>query len=252
VLQLNEIHADMLCILFDDMRGDVDDLPALQVKIISDVCAWSNAKRFIVCPTYYSYDSRLAREFGPPPKTYLRDFGRMLDSSIDVFWTGEKIISDGYSARHIAEVAAEIRRKPFIWDNHISNDSRIRTNHLFVDPSSNAWELPVAAVAGLAINPMNQPHLSRIALCGYKKLLGDLREQVLLSNVCWPIAGGSFAGRLAADCDLFQFKGLEQIDTDTRRRLLGLYEAEKTNPYAQEVSAWLRGEYVFDPQCLTT
>lgn len=75
----------MLCILFDDMRGDVDKLPALQVNVISDVCAWSNAKRFIVCPTYYSYDSRLAREFGPPPKTYLRDLGRMLDSRIDVF-----------------------------------------------------------------------------------------------------------------------------------------------------------------------
>ena len=252
VLQLNEIRADMLCILFDDMRGDVDELPALQVNVISDVCAWSNAKRFIVCPTYYSYDSRLAREFGPPPKTYLRDFGRMLDSRIDVFWTGENIISDGYSARHIAKVAAEIRRKPFIWDNHISNDSRIRANHLFVDPSSNAWELPAAAVAGLAINPMNQPHLSRIALCGYKKLLVDPREQVLLSNVCWPLAGVSFAERLAADSDLFQLAGLAQIDTDTRRRLLGLYEAEKTNPYAQEVSAWLRGEYVFDPQCLTT
>src|SRR5260221_11365282 len=69
--------------------------------------------------------------FSPVQKT------SMLDSSIDVFWTGENIISDGYSAQHIAEVAAEIRRKPFIWDNHISNDSRIRTNYLFVDPSSN-------------------------------------------------------------------------------------------------------------------
>lgn len=252
VLQLNEIRADMLCILFDDMRGDVDDLPALQVKVIADVCAWSNAKRFVVCPTYYSYDSRLAREFGPPPKKYLRDFGRMLDSSIDVFWTGEHIISEGYPARHIAVVATEIGRKPFIWDNHISNDSRIRTNHLFVDPSSSAWELPAAAVAGLAINPMNQPHLSRIALCGYQQLLEHPREQVLLSNLCWPLAGASFAERLAADCELFQIGGLEQIDTDTRRKLLGLYEAEKTNPYAREVSAWLRGEYVFDPQCLTT
>ena len=252
VLQLNEIRADMLCILFDDMRGDVDELPALQAKVISDVCAWSNAQRFIVCPTYYSYDSRLAREFGPPPKTYLRDFGRMLDSRIDVFWTGERIISDGYSAQHIAEVAAEIGRKPFIWDNHISNDSRIRTNHLFIDPSANGWELPVAAVAGLAINPMNQPHLSRIALCGNQKLLEHPGERLVLSNVCRPLAGASFAERLAADCDLFQLMGLERIDADTRRRLLGSYGAEKTNPYAQEVSAWLRGEYVFDPQCLTT
>jgi hyaluronoglucosaminidase len=252
VLQLNEIRADMLCILFDDMRGDVDDLPALQAKVISDVCACSNAKRFVVCPTYYSYDSRLAREFGPPPKTYLRELGRMLDPSIDIFWTGEKVISDGYSAQHLADVASEIRRKPFIWDNRISNDSKIRTNHLFLDPSSEAWELPAALVAGVAINPMNQPHLSRIALCGYRRLLADPCEPVPLPNACWRLAGESCAERLAADCDLFQLTGLEQLDTDTLRRLLGLYEAEKINPYSQEVAAWLRGEYVFDPQCLTT
>jgi hyaluronoglucosaminidase len=252
VAQLNEIQADVLCILFDDMRGDVEDLPALQVRVISDVCAWSNAKRFIICPTYYSYDSRLAREFGPPPQQYLRDLGRLLDLKIDVFWTGENIISDGYSVQHIAEVAGQIRRKPFIWDNRISNDSRFRTNHLFVDPSTNAWELPAGAVAGLAVNPMNQPYLSRIALCGYKQLLADPSEQVLLSSVCRPLGGAAFAEQLAADRDLFQVSGLEQMGTATRERLLGVYEAMKTNPYAQEVSAWLRGEYMFDPQCLTT
>lgn len=99
---------------------------------------------------------------------------------------------------------------------------------------------------------MNQAHLSRVALGGYKQLLEDPREQVLLSNVCRPLAGASFAERLAADCDLFQLAGLEQIDTDTRERLLAEYATMKTNPYAQEVSAWLRGEYVSDPQCLTT
>jgi hyaluronoglucosaminidase len=252
VLQLNEIRADMLCILFDDMRGDVDELPDLQVEVICDVCAWSNAKRFIVCPTYYSYDSRLTREFGPPPKKYLCELGRRLDSSVDVFWTGEKIISNGYSAPHIAQVVAEIGRKPFIWDNRISNDSKVRTNHLFVDPYSDAWELPAAAVAGLAINPMNQPHLSRIALCGYQQMLSEPGEPVLLSNSCRRLAGASFAEQLAADCNLFQLSGREQLDTETRNRLLGLYEAQKTNPYAQEVAAWLRGEYAFDPQCLTT
>jgi hyaluronoglucosaminidase len=65
VLQINEVGADILCILFDDMRGDVEGLPDLQARVISDVCGWSNAESFIVCPTYYSYDSRLIREFRP-------------------------------------------------------------------------------------------------------------------------------------------------------------------------------------------
>jgi hypothetical protein len=255
VLEINEIRAEMLCILFDDMRGDVDGLPDLQAQVISDVCAWSNAGRFIVCPTYYSYDSRLAREFGPPPKAYLRDFGRIIDPSIDIFWTGERIISEGYSASHLAEVAAVIGRKPFIWDNHISNDSKIRTGHLFLDPSTDAWELPADLVAGIAINPMNQAHLSRIALCRYRHLLTDgpgSGRQPDLPAICRNMCESSFAERLRADGTLLQKTGLDQLDADTRGRLLDCYRAEESNPYAQEITAWLRGEYVFDPQCLTT
>jgi hypothetical protein len=82
-------------------------------------------------------------------------------------------------------------------------------------------------------------------------LLEDPSQQVLLSNICRPLAGASFAERLAADRDLFQLKGLEEIDANTRERLLAVYATMKANPYAQEVSAWLRGECVFDPQCLT-
>jgi hypothetical protein len=255
VQQINDIGAGMLCILFDDMRGDVEGLPGLQARVIDDVCAWSNAGRFIVCPTYYSYDSRLAREFGPAPKAYLRDFGRSLDSQIDVFWTGEKVISDGYSAAHLTDVAAVIGRKPFIWDNHISNDSKIRTNHLFLDPSVGSWELPVDLAAGLAINPMNQPHLSRLALRGYRQLLaaepGAGRSQAP-GDIYRDLCGAPFAEHLLSDGDLLQKTGLTQMDTGTRRRLLDFYETQKSNPYAQEIAAWLRGEYAFDPQCLTT
>jgi hyaluronoglucosaminidase len=71
VMQINEIGVDMLCILFDDMRGDIDGLAELQAKIISDVCSWSNARGFIVCPTYYSYDPHLTRQFGTPCENIL-------------------------------------------------------------------------------------------------------------------------------------------------------------------------------------
>jgi hypothetical protein len=37
-----------------------------------------------------------------------------------------------------------------------------------------------------------------------------------------------------------------------RRSLLDIYGAQTTDPYAQEIAAWLRGEYAFDPQCLTS
>jgi len=253
VLQINEIGADMLCILFDDMRGDIDGLAQLQARIIADICAWSSAQRFIVCPTYYCYDPQLAHHFGAPPNTYLRDLGRSVDPSIDIFWTGEKVISEAYSAPHLIDVAAQIGRKPFIWDNHISNDSKLRTNYLFLDPSTDSWELPGELAAGLAINPMNQPHLSRIALRAYQHLLAapSARRQVLL-DACRDLCGSPLAERLVADSNQLQKTGLSALDTDSRRRLLNCYETQRSNPYAQEITSWLRGEYTFDPQCLTT
>jgi hypothetical protein len=253
VMQINQIGPEILCILFDDMRGDVQGLPDLQARIIGDICAWSTAARFIVCPTYYSYDERLARQFGPPPKTYLRDFGQAVDPGIDVFWTGEKVISSGYSRAHLAEVAADLRRKPFIWDNYISNDSKVRSNHLYLDLAAGSWNLAKDLVAGIAINPMNQPHISRIALCKFKSLLAARgpAEQAP-ADACGQLYSADFADELAEDGPLLQTAGLNGMDPDVRRRLLDRYEARVLNPYAQEIAAWLRNEYQFDPQCLTS
>ena len=252
VLQINQIGVDTLCILFDDMRGDVDGLAEVQARVISDICNCSSATSFIVCPTYYSYDQRLAREFGSPPKDYLRDLGRIVDPRIDFFWTGEKIISDGYSASHLADVAADIGRKPFIWDNSIANDARTRTNFLFFDPAAGGWNLPADRVAGVAINPMNQPYLSRIALRGFRNVFTKGPGQSFLPAICRELCGPIIAVHLLAEIDLFQNKGLAQLGADTRHRLLDWYEKQRSNPFAAEVAAWLRGEYVFDPACLTT
>jgi hyaluronoglucosaminidase len=252
VAQIDQLGVDILCILFDDMRGDFGGLAKIQASVTADVCNCSSAASFIVCPTYYSYDRRLAQEFGSPPKDYLRDLGRFVDPRIDFFWTGEKIISDGYSAAHLAEVAADIGRKPFIWDNYSANDSKTRTNFLFLDPAAGAWNLPAERVAGIAFNPMNQPHLSRIALRGFQKILTGARGGDLLPSIYRELCGPTLADQLLADTDLFQNEGLSVFDSGTRRRLLNWYEKLISNPYAEEIAAWLRGEYVFDAQCLTT
>jgi hyaluronoglucosaminidase len=252
VAQIDRIGVNILCILFDDMRGDIEGLAAIQARVISDICDWSRAASFIVCPTYYSYDHRLAREFGSPPKGYLRDLGRVVDPRVDFFWTGEKIISDGYSAAHLAEVAADIGRKPFIWDNFIANDSKTRTNLLFLDPAAGAWNLPADGAAGVAINPMNQAYLSRIALRGFQDILSQGPGTDFLPSICRELCGSVVAEQLLGDIELLQNKGLAQLDADTRRRLLNQYEKQQSNPFAADVAAWLRGEYVFDPACLTT
>jgi hyaluronoglucosaminidase len=247
VLQINETHATVLCILFDDMRGNVENLPTLQASVVEDICAWSTARHFLVCPTYYSYDSRLQREFGPPPQAYLRDLGQLIDPRIDIFWTGEQVISQSYSAEHLVKVASDLKRKPFIWDNSISNDSRVRTEHLYLEPAK-GWSLPADLVAGLAMNPMNQAHLSRISLCRLRQLLETDKTSIdCLRALCGP----TLARQFVAYAELLRNSSLNQMGTTMRDELLTRFESADDSPYAQEVAAWLRNEYVFDPQCLT-
>lgn len=251
VRQIDEIGVNTLCILFDDMRGDVAGLAELQASVISDVCDASRARHFIVCPTYYSYDARLAQIFGSAPANYLRDLGRLVDSRIDFFWTGEKVISNGYSAEHLANVASDIGRKPFIWDNYIANDAKLRTQYLFLDPAAGSWRLAQDCVRGLAINPMNQAHLSKLALAGYMRVLSDAAE-VDFAASCTRLCEPALAARLLADIDLLQTRGLDSLDPESRNRLSSWYATKEDDPYAGEIVAWLRGEYAFDPQCLTT
>jgi len=250
VHQINDVGVETLCILFDDMQGGFDKLAERQGRVISDICSWSSATSFIVCPTYYSDDPRLTQQFGSAPEAYLHDLGRVVDPRVNFFWTGEKVISDGYSEQHLTEVSSRIGRKPFIWDNRIANDAKTRVNHLFLDPSA-GWELSVEHAAGLAINPMNQPYLSRIPLAAYQRLLSGKREGVL-RGASHEICDSLFAERLLEDAHSLQTRGLAGLDSEARTALLSRYSAETENPYAQEISSWLHGEYAFDPECLTS
>ena len=53
---------------------------------------------------------------------YLEAIGTALDPSIEVFWTRPEIVSGRDSIAHVREVAAQLRRKPILWDNLHAND----------------------------------------------------------------------------------------------------------------------------------
>ena len=254
VAQLDAVGIDMLCILFDDMRGDVANLSDIQTRVIADITQWSSAQAFIVCPTYYSDDPVLERIFGRAPPAYLENFGRSLDPAIDVFWTGEQVCSAGYSDAHLIDVADRLGRKPFIWDNNIANDGKVRSSHLYLDPKSMGWSLDPRLTTGIAINPMNQPSLSRIALANYASLLSNgatpLRETAFEAHVR-SICGPPLAAAILQDVDLFQNRGLNAIADAARERLVEKYRQFASDGCATEIVAWLAGEYRFDPNCLT-
>jgi hyaluronoglucosaminidase len=254
VKALNTLSLDILCVLFDDMRGDVPALAETQIRILGDIREISNAPRIIFCPTYYSYDPIIERCFGPMPPHYLEDLGRGLDQSIDLFWTGEKVMSSAYPAEHLKEVAERMRRKPFLWDNYPVNDSKRASPFLFLKAFENRGAHLADLVSGHAINPMKQPWLSQIPLASLRRNYEqtgryDRDEMTLLcaKEVC----GDEVGTLIAHDLALFHDVGLDALNDEQKRYLRARYEGHKEDPFCREILRWLDNGYQFDPACLT-
>jgi hyaluronoglucosaminidase len=247
VAQINAIGADTLCILFDDMMGDLRDLAQTQLEIMDAVTQHSSARRFAICPTYYSDDPLLVRHFGTQPEHYLEDLGTGLDTSIEIFWTGPKVISTDYPRPHLREVADKLRRKPLLWDNYPVNDAKRLTSFLHLKPANRSPELKELTSGHLA-NPMNQPYLSQLPLHALAALYAG--RSASFEAACDALCPRALSQALQQDVELFQTQGLDVLDAASKEQLLRKYGNIK-HAMAEEVCAWLRGEYAFDPACLT-
>lgn len=254
IQQINRLEPDILCILFDDMRGDIPDLAQIQIDIAHQAAAISNAKKIIFCPTYYSFDPVLERVFGSMPENYWQTFAQQLDSSIDIFWTGEKVCSAHYPVEHLAQVTDLIGRKPFLWDNYPVNDGAVKSNLLQLRAFNQTHSKLGDKVAGHAVNPMNQPWLSQIPLASLplayqeqEKYSADNAFTNISNNLC----GKALAMELQRDINQLQDIGLNKMTSQERQTLLTKYQQFNQSPYAQEVIGWLNDEYQFDPACLT-
>lgn len=254
IKQINQLEPDILCILFDDMRGDIPGLAQIQIDITHQAAAISNAKQIIFCPTYYSFDPVLERVFGAMPENYWQTFAQQLDKSIDMFWTGEKVCSTNYSTEHLAHVSELIGRKPFLWDNYPVNDGAAKSNLLQLRAFDQSHSQLADKVAGHAVNPMNQPWLSQIPLASlplaYREKESYSADNAFI-NICKNLCGDDLAKQLQNDIDQLQERGLKNLGTQERQALQTTYRRFGNSPYAQEIIAWLNNEYQFDPACLT-
>jgi len=252
--EINQHSPDILCILFDDMRGDMPELARAQVELTHIAADYTNAKRIIFCPTYYSFDPVLERVFGHRPQNYWEDLAKNLDPSIDIFWTGEKVCSTTYSQPHLHEVELLLGRKPFLWDNYPVNDGAIKSKLLHLRAVPAGHSLLAEQVSGHAVNPMNQPQLSQIALASLAQAYRQktaYQPQTEQSLIMRHLLGSDFGAQLELDLPLFQDKGLSHISPDQTADLCQRYQRFLPHAAAQELVDWLNGEYEFDPACLT-
>jgi hyaluronoglucosaminidase len=254
IREINQLEPDILCILFDDMRGDIPNLAQIQIDIAHQAAATSTAKKIIFCPTYYSFDPVLERVFGAMPEHYWQTFAQQLDKSIDMFWTGEKVCSTNYPAEHLAQVTELIGRKPFLWDNYPVNDGAVKSNLLQLRAFDQSHSQLTNKVAGHAVNPMNQPWLSRIPLASLPLAYANpisYKPECAFERIAKTLCGEKLAQQLLQDISLLQDRGLKFLTDKEKVDLRGHYDQFSNNHYAKEIVAWLDGKYQFDPACLT-
>lgn len=251
--QLNSLNAALLCVLFDDMHCEFDDLARRQLSIVEHIQQHTTAAKVIVCPTYYSYDPVLEKVFGTRPANYWSDLGIGMSQEIDLFWTGNNVCSTAIHSADLQPIAEQLQRHPVVWDNYPVNDGEKASNFLNLRPfQQRDFRLPEVA-RGHFCNPMNQCALSTLALDSLPRLYEEKKHyntQRALDAALAQIGDDVLAGYLREDLPFFCEQGLSCLDAAARQRLLARY-ARFNEDYSVEICAWLRGDYTFDPACLT-
>lgn len=244
VLQISDLGAAGVALLFDDMPGSAVDLAGRQAEICDDVQTWCNGAPLLMCPTYYSDDPVLDRVFGKRPEGYADDLGARLATDVTPFWTGPAVCSTHIDATHLADVCGHFQRPVALWDNYPVNDSRARSEHLYLQPLADRSAHAAAHLHSHWCNAMNQPALSLPALTslialyrGVPAALAQIYAEAglteALRRACEPLAGCTLA----------------QLDPDARAELQRVASGE--GRAANELRDWLAGAWQFDPACLT-
>jgi hypothetical protein len=247
VERLTELAAPLMAILFDDMPGDMDALASRQADIVVDICHWAPGVRVLVCPTYYSFDPVLEQYFGQMPPDYWPQLGRELPVDAEIFWTGNKVCAESIDVSDIRAIVQQLGRPVTLWDNYPVNDGAVRSKFLFTskfparDPGLRRF------IRGHLCNPMNQGLLSLPALSGLAELYG---KRGLDDETLCRILGPLTWERLSRDRRVFEHEGLSGLGEEKRVQLASEYGA-LPGAAALEIAQWLRGEYSFDPACLT-
>jgi hyaluronoglucosaminidase len=250
---INKLKPDILAILFDDMRGNFEEIAKIQADVTKRIVDRSNATSFIMCPTYYSDAAVLDKIFGQRPANYLETLGKLLDPAVHVFWTGPEVCSTSYPEAHLKSVAEKLGRKPFIWDNYPVNDGARICPFLHLRAFQNRPHTMADLTAGHAVNPMNQAYASQIPMAtldlSYRQQ-SEYHPDVAFALVSRSLCGDPLAAALQMDLANFQDLGLNGMNAELKAELIEKYSVFDDR-VSHEIIDWLKGEYPFDPACLT-
>lgn len=148
-------------VFFDDISGEGTN-PAKQAELLNYideyfVKAKPDVTPLVMCPTEYN------KSWSDPAKGYLTTLGAKLNPSIQIMWTGDRVISD-ITKEAIAWINERIKRPAYIWWNFPVSDY-VR-DHLLMGPVYGNDTQIADQMSGFVTNPMEHAEASKIAIYG--------------------------------------------------------------------------------------
>lgn len=256
---VNEVQVDIIAVLFDDIKLYTSSEGMKQNLIVKTVfnrfnVNGNNKLRIIFCPTYYSFDPILEKLFGARPEHYFKDLMEGLDKNIEVFWTGNKVLSKSITKEDIENINQLLGRKVTIWDNYPVNDGKKISTYIYTKEFENRSELD-GVVLSHAVNPMLEAELSKVSVAtlpllykGCSALEIKLRQQECLKELF-----KDHTEALDKYLMILNDNGLAGLDEANYKELYRLCkDAADNNLAIKELKDFLDGVYKFDEACLTS
>ena len=206
-------------IFFDDISGDGTD-PMRQVELLNRLTAEFVAGKgdvapLIICPTDYN------RSWADPTdEGSLAVYGRELDPSVRVFWTGDAVCSDITSST-LKWVGDRIQRPALVWWNFPVTDY---CRHIVMQGPASGLDNSLSSknLCGLLSNPMEHAEASRTALYGVADYAWNTRDYDALD--AWERALAWVAGEETYEA--YRTFAIHSCDTESGYRRDESWETE--------------------------
>ena len=257
-----------LGLFFDDMPASDARIAAVQVDICLFIQNLMPELKIYLCPSYYSYDPVLPELFGAMPPSYWQDLGDGLPKTVELFWTGDKVISASYPESSLKAISDIFNRRLTIWDNSCVNDGRLTSNVLPFHTCASLTDIHNNChVSSFWLNPSNAFSLTLIVI------LSALREGASgeRMSAVLKLLPETLAAFIDVNHSLLAEVGLSSLsDAEIKRLSMELNTIEESiNSYnisglhcevnvkylvdavVSDVQFWLEGGFQFAPDCLT-
>lgn len=224
-------------IFFDDISGEGTN-PVKQTELLNRlnkefVEAKGDVSSLVVCPTDYT-----KLWANPTPQGSLVVYGKTLDPSVEVFWTGDAVCTD-MTRETLEWVNSRIQRPAFFWWNYPVTDY---VRHILMQGPVYGLDTTLTAenVSGLVSNPMEHGEASKLALYGVADYTWNIAAYNPIDN--WERGIVELAPEAK---DAYRTFAIHSCDTETGYRRAESWETEtfRIGNYTQEQYGALLKEF---------